>query len=250
MRKYWTEKEIDYLKKWYNIKPINEISKALNRTYPSIQGKAQRLNLISPDKKKINRKSWNKDEEKFLEKYYFKKDAFFIANKLNRSLESVRRKAQKMGLNAYIGDKVHVKTIAHCFNCDSRVINRWISKFKLPFKKITKNTRTFKVIDIETFWKWAEKNKEIIPWQKYIMYSLLPQPDWVKDTVCIYKNTNENFRKPITNYEKTIVYRMTKQGYSVKEIAEHLNRTIDSVKYINRLLKEAKYETTKNRRNN
>ena len=72
MRKYWTEKEINYLKKWYNIKPINEISKDLNRTYPSIQAKAQRLNLISPDKKKINRKSWNKDEEKFLEKYYFK----------------------------------------------------------------------------------------------------------------------------------------------------------------------------------
>ena len=49
----------------------------------------------------------------------------------------------------------------------------------LPVKwHIVKNNR-FRVIDIDDFWKWAEKNKSILDFSRFEKYGLGAEPEWV-----------------------------------------------------------------------
>ena len=224
----WTKQHELYLKKYYGQKSITEIANTLGRSNASIQRKAQRMNLTTL--RKTESRPWTQEEIEYIEKWYEKRTVDFLAKKFNRTRYSIKRKAQNLGLNAYVCHELYVRTVASCFNCDSRVINRWIDKYDLPCKLIQRGNATCKLIEAEKFWKWAENNKDIIPWQKYESYSILPEPDWLKET--IRNNKTKNDRKPITTIEKTRVINMRKKGKTFKEIAVELNRTVDSVKHI------------------
>ena len=224
----WTKQHELYLKKYYGEKSVKEIADILGRSYNSVQRKAQRMKLTIP--KEGESRPWTQEEISYLEKWYEKRGTDYIAKKFNRTEYSVRRKAQSLGLNAYVCYELYVKTIANCFNCDSRVINRWIDKYNLSCRIVQRGQATCKLIDVKKFWKWTENNKDIIPWQKYELHSILPEPDWLKET--IRNNKIKNNRKPITSIEKTRVVNMRNKGKTFKEIAVELNRTVDSVKHI------------------
>ena len=226
--KLWTKTEEQYLRNNYNHKSISEISKELHRSYCSVQAKAQKLNLCTP--KEGNRREWTQEEEDYLEKYYEKRGSDFIAKKFNRSKQSIKRKAQSIGVNAYVGTELYVKQISYAFNCDSRVINRWIDKLGLPCREFYRGQTKFRTIDVKKFWKWAENHKDIVPFNKYERYSLLPEPVWIRDAM--KDNMNNNHRKSISSYDKMIVIRMKKDGKTFKEIATALNRTEHAVKHI------------------
>lgn len=224
----WTDKELKYLKLWYGKKTVQEIASSLQRTQHSVQAKAQRLGITDSDKR-VEGRPWTDKEMEYLERKYEKESSRNIAAKLKRTVNSVRRKAQSMGLNAYICEDIHVKTMASCFDCDSRVVNRWIDN-GLPCKTIKKGKRTFRLISIDKFWKWAKDHQDLIPWQKYERLSLVPEPKWLNETIKNYEYKNN--RKPITPYEIQQVLRMKKQGISNEEIAKELSRTVESVKHI------------------
>jgi len=182
------------------------------------------------------RKEWTEEEVAFLEKYYERRGVDYIAKRLNRTLHSVKRKAQKLGYNSYVVPDLYVRTVAACFNCDSRVINRWIDKFDLPAFTVKRGQLTCKLINAKKFWKWAEHHKKLIPWEKYTRSSILPEPKWLPETLKEY--SVQNNRKRITDWDIRTVIRMKHQGYRDKDIAEVLNRTLDSVKHIWKQVKE------------
>lgn len=229
--KEWTEVELQYLKTWYGKKTISQIARDLRRTSSSVQNKAFRLGITDPEKQQDSR-PWTEEEENYLSKTYEKRGSAYIANKLKRSIDSVRRKAQSLGLNVYAGEEIHVKTLGECFESDSRVVNRWIDQFGLPCRRIQRGQTEYTTIDIKTFWKWAASHKDIIPWAKYSYHSLPPQPSWVDDAIREYNQTQKNHRKPITAFDKSTVARMRRQGYNYNDIAKELNRTVESIKHI------------------
>lgn len=224
----WTKQHELYLKQNYNKKSIKEIACTLGRSYNSVQRKAQRMNLTIPKENELI--PWTQEEIDYLEKWYEKRGTDFIAKKFNRTQYSVRRKAQSLGLNAYVCCELYVRTVANCFNCDSSVINRWINKYDLPCRIVQRGQTTCKLINAKTFWEWAENNKDIIPWQKYELQSMLPEPEWLKEA--IRNNKTKNNRKPITSIEKARVCNMKNNGKSFEEIAIEINRTVSSVKHI------------------
>lgn len=179
-----------------------------------------------------NWNEWTEDEIEYLERFYEKMGTDRIAKKLNRTVFSVRHKAQKLGYNAYVCEDLYVKTIAKCFNCDTRVINRWIEKYELPCRTVKRGQSTYKLISMKKFWKWAEHHKELIPWSKYERLSILPEPSWVDEAIKSYNIKNN--RKPITVIDMQQVISLRKEGKTLKEIALIMNRTLDSVKHIQR----------------
>jgi DNA-binding CsgD family transcriptional regulator len=235
MKKPWTQQEIEYVKMFYNKKSNTEIAKILGRSASSVQHKAARLNLTDTSKA-VQGRPWTEEEEEYIIKYYEKRGCDFLAHKLKRTVLSVRRKAQNLGVSAYICEEIHVRALAECFQSTSAVVKRWIDKYGLPCRTIKRGQLEFRTIDVKSFWKWAESHKSIIPWNKYETLSLLPQPSWVNDEIKSY--TSKKHRKPITSFEKSTVARMRRQGYNYKDIALELGRTVESVKHIDRSLKE------------
>lgn len=176
------------------------------------------------------RRNWTEQEEAYIDKFYEKRGVSYLANKLNRTEISVKRKAQSLGHNAYVCEDLYIKTIARCFHCDSRVITRWIDKFGLPCRIVQRGQATCRLIDPKTFWKWAFEHQDLIPWAKYERLSILPEPEWVKEAIKGYEKKND--RKRISSHEISTVVYYHKNGYTYKEIASILHRTEDSVKHI------------------
>lgn len=175
------------------------------------------------------RKEWTNEEEIYMERRYLYQPVEKTANKLCRSINSVKRKASKMGLNHY-ADNLNAKTIARCFSVDVSVIIRWINKFDLPCRKIECKNQTRYIIDVDKFWKWAETNKEIINWRKYERRMLFPEPKWldeaIKNCMCV------NSRKKYTEHEIAEVKNLLHKGLSYKEIANQLNRNYYGISHL------------------
>ena len=90
--KLWTDEEINFLKENWNIKTHKEIAKELNRSISSIANKTRKMRLVD------NSNKWTKEEEEFLKENYFK-DMDFLADKLNKSYDSIKSKKFKLGLS-------------------------------------------------------------------------------------------------------------------------------------------------------
>lgn len=168
------------------------------------------------------RREWTKQEESYMEKKYLKQPVEKTAKKLNRTIASLKHKAQKMRLNHYT-DGLNAKTIAKCFNVDVKVVLRWIDKFGLPCKKVKCSNQTRYIIENDEFWKWAEKNKEIINWSKYERMSLFPEPNWIDDAIGNYKKTRS--REKYTSGEIITIKNLLRKGLNYREIAEQLGRS-------------------------
>lgn len=176
------------------------------------------------------RREWTDKEIRYLENNYNKYDVAYIAERLHRSKDSIKRKAQRLGYNAYICNDLYLTSVAKSFNSDISVVKRWIKKYDLPCNYIQRGQIKCGLISIKQFWKWADAHRDVIPWIKYERYSILPEPKWLHEVISLPKN--KSHRKPITLYEKTFVITERRKGKSFKEIATILNRTEDSIKHI------------------
>jgi predicted DNA-binding transcriptional regulator AlpA len=88
-----------------------------------------------------------------------------------------------LGNTQAMSGMINVHHLAWILNVDDKTIYRWIKKYDFPIHK--KNLRTigkrpFNFVDIDEFWKWAEKHQENINWFKVEPMVLLPEPEWVK----------------------------------------------------------------------
>lgn len=175
------------------------------------------------------RKEWTEYEVQYMERRYLLQPVEKTAKSLNRSVSSVKHKAAKMGLNHYT-DSFNGRTIARCFNVEFSVVKRWIEKFDLPCKKVVCSNQTRFLIDVETFWKWAENNKDIINWSKYNKESMLPEPNWLKEEIENYKNPKSRSR--FTQQEIITIKGMLHKGLRYKEIAEHMGRSYYSINHL------------------
>lgn len=222
----WSVLEQQYLRQYYGNLPNRQLARTLSRSANAVQHQAQTLGLTKP--RVVSHQPWSEKELRILEQHYERIGANAMAKRLHRSVTSVKKKAAALGLNSYTGDYIFRKTLANAFQCDDRVVKRWIEQYHLPAKPLKRGKLTMYQIYVQDFWTWAKAHKDLIPFQKYEPYSLLPEPEWLTDV----SYPHRNHRKRISAYEKTTVIRMHKKGASFAEIAKQLQRTEESVKHI------------------
>lgn len=177
------------------------------------------------------RREWTNEEVRYLERCYERTSADAIAKKLNRTVASVKHKAQKLGLNTYVSDFIRGKALAQCFNSDILVVHRWREKYNLPMKSEKHGQLVFYKISNDDFWKWAETHKEVVPWHKYDRYSIPPEPKWVEQAIRD-SMSKKRYRQKVTTTDIMNIRSLLRQGYSYKEIAVQIGRSYDSVKHI------------------
>ncbi len=177
------------------------------------------------------RREWTAEEEKYMNKYYLRQPTKRTAKALNRTVVSVRRKAERMGLNFYYGDYLCAKTIAKCFGLDTDVVIRWVEKLNLPAikVKVSKNCTRYQ-IDPEKFWTWADSHRNDINWSRYEICSILPEPRWVEFEKARYRTRRH--RQRFTDNEIIQVKHMLHRGLSAKEIATEIGRTEEGIKHL------------------
>lgn len=183
------------------------------------------------------RKKWTQEELDFLEEKWGVLSKKLIAKKLNRSLNSVIVKAVRLGLGGYINarDEITLNLLINTLGYKNSY--SWVSKkfenHNIPIKKMKIIDKSVKMVNINEFWKWAEKNKEILNFADFEEGALGKEPLWVKEKRNIDKNSLNkiNRNRLWTKYEEQLLISKVKSmRYTYKELSKEFNRTEGAIK--------------------
>ena len=183
------------------------------------------------------RKKWTQEELDFLEEKWGVLSKKLIAKKLNRSLNSVIVKAVRLGLGGYINarDEITLNLLINTLgykNSNSGVSKKF-ENHNIPIKKMKIIDKSVKMVNINEFWKWAEKNKEILNFADFEEGALGKEPLWVKEKRNIDKNSLNkiNRNRLWTKYEEQLLISKVKSmRYTYKELSKEFNRTEGAIK--------------------
>lgn len=176
-----------------------------------------------------HKKYWTVEEDNYLKEYYGLKSLVQIANKLKRSVSSVERRVERLGLGSskeYAGF-ITAHHLAKCLNIDSHAVLNWIKKYQLPHtRRISKLSRELIFIDIQEFWDWAYQNQDRIRFHLIPRNLLLPEPAWVEEArIKSESKFSSRHQKYWTEEEDFLLLQLSKQGLTQKEIGNRLGRS-------------------------
>ena len=135
-----------------------------------------------------SKKPWtHDDDERLCELWGCSGGIPRIANTLGRSELAIKMRAQRLKLGPYRNgsDLVSLLQIAKVIvglkgsKSVAYTMRRW-EECGLPIHKTRVQSNTWKQVDIDEFWEWAEANKDILDFSRFEEDSLGIEPTWVK----------------------------------------------------------------------
>ena len=114
----------------------------------------------------------------------------------------------------------------------SYTLMRW-EREGLQIKKLRVNDNTFRVVDIEQFWKWASKHRKALDFSKFQENALGKEPDWVKEKRRIDReNARYVHEKKCrwTCFEDSHLRFMCERGTTWKELEHEFKRTSAAIR--------------------
>lgn len=177
-------------------------------------------------------KTWTKEEIDYLLDRWGEVSVKGIADRLGRSISAVRQKGYRIGLGKPTDhmDGVLVHQFAKETGISYSTIMWWIKNKKFPAKQKTLvEEEKYWYVNIDDFWKWAEKNKELINFAEFEEYILGAEPEWVKE---MRKRDRKNIVKINSNKkfwtdseDRRLKFLVEQQKYTSTDIARKLGRS-------------------------
>jgi|SRR5690625_2189426 len=193
---------------------------------------------LGSGKMKRKGKRWTKEELLYLEESWGVISRKGIARKLGRTVLAVQLKAQRLGLGDPLLhlDGITISQLAQVLNLHYGIIRNWRDKYCLPVKKkVVAHSEAVQYVCYTDFWKWAEKNKQMIDFSRIERLSMGPEPNWVDE-----KRKADQIKKlhkpnphntPWSSSEDSRLRWMLKQyKYTYPEISKELGRSQGAVK--------------------
>lgn len=188
-------------------------------------------------KKKVperDKKKWTNEEVSILKEMWGEHSIPNIAKKLNRSENSIRVKSFRVGLrdNIRSGDYLLLNDVLKILGINyGKGTNRVINS-NIPYKLKASVRQKYRIIYIDDFWKWAEKNKNIINFKNFERGELGPEPEWAEiKRQSDKKKAKEKKNTPWTPSEdKQLIWLLEQYKYGYSDIARIIGRTEGAIK--------------------
>lgn len=132
-------------------------------------------------------KKWSAEDVRYLEENWGKYSIPALANHLGRSVNAIKVRANRLQLGpALLGgdyvtlNQLHI-AVTGSPGGSGYIVTSWIKNRGLPFhmKKVVNNK--FRVVYLNEFWDWAEKNRSFIDFSKMEPLALGAEPEWVAE---------------------------------------------------------------------
>ena len=185
----------------------------------------------------MNGRRWTTEEIVYLQENYGKYSIPNLAKKLGKSVAAIKVMRQRLGLGAFLmcGEYVSLNqlllTISGGASTYSYKMTSWVKNRGLPIhtKKVEKCS--FRVVYLDEFWEWAEKNRSFLDFSKMEPLALGEEPLWVAEQRKKDVNAFRLQRKdPWTSEEDSkliMLLKMHKYGYA--ELSEMLHRSAGAI---------------------
>lgn len=185
-------------------------------------------------------RGWTEDEIEVLRESWGNISVPAIAKKLVRSEYAVYNKVYRLGLGTFFENNGKgritfnelVKALGLTGGSGYLKIS-WVQKRGLPLHKQIRCRQAFYMVDVEEFWKWAEKNQSHLDFSRFKRLDLGPEPDWVdakrnrdKAKLTQYKPKNTVWTQ---DEDDRLLYYLKQQKYSYVDISKMLGRTVGAV---------------------
>jgi len=181
----------------------------------------------------LGSRPWKKEEEEYLEEKWGYSSVPSIAKQLNRTPNAIIVRAQRLGLGPALmnGDYITLNQLVIAVTGLSREysyhLKSWVQNRGLPIHKKRVNKCNFKVVYLEEFWEWAEKNRSYIDFSRMQPNVLGEEPEWVKE-----QRRKDYYAFPLQRKEpwtpaedSKLLTLLKQQKYGYKELAKILNRS-------------------------
>ena len=178
------------------------------------------------------RNSWTEDDVTYLERYFGMKSVQAIAKHLNKTPKAIITKSKRIGLSGIntLSEEITARELARAIGADGKTIVRWINAKGLKgYKKKLSLNRSYWRINLIEFWNWAEKNSDLIKWNRFEINALGKEPEWVNE---VRKSDAKKPKKSdykYTKHDDEILTMYWNFGKEIDEIAQILNRSKMSV---------------------
>ena len=177
-------------------------------------------------------RNWTKQEEEYLVENWGTLSVGTIAKNLNRSENAVVVRKCKLGLGSFLesGDYITWNQLHIALGigtADSYKMISWVKNRNFPIHTKRVNNNSFKVVYLDEWWEWAEKNRDLLDFSKFEENLLGEEPQWVKEK---RKHDVEKAHKYImTPWTKTeddkLMFLVAKQKYTYDDLSKILRRT-------------------------
>jgi hypothetical protein len=180
---------------------------------------------------------WTDQEEWYLQENWGKYSIPTIANNLGRSLNAVKIRAQRLGLGPALmgGDYITLNQLLFAVKGTNPggnyTMKSWVKNRGLPVhtRKVINNS--FRVVYLDEFWDWAEKNRSFIDFSKMEPLALGAEPGWVAEQ---RKKDYQSFaiqRKDrwTADDDSRLIMLLKMHKYGYAEISEMLRRSAGAI---------------------
>lgn len=181
-------------------------------------------------------KRWTNDEIEYLKESWGTIPISKIATTLSRTKLSVHRKAERLKLGAFLdnGDYISYKQLLEVlgFTYNSPYKLAWVRDRNFPVKEKKVNNSYRKIVYLNEFWQWAEKNQDVLDFSKLEYLILGKEPEWVaKKRNSDFIRTNDIKTSLWTEYEDNQLINLVKEyKYTTKQLSNILHRTESAIK--------------------
>ena len=182
-------------------------------------------------------RNWSKEEKEYLSENWGTVSVEHMAKHLGRTAGGIINQKNRMGLGAYLegGDYITLNQLLIAFNGGNSgytyKTTSWVKNRGMPVHtKKVKNCR-FRVVYLDEFWKWAEKNRSFLDFSKMEPLALGEEPDWVAEQRRKDAHAFAHQRKdPWTVYEDRQLERLLREHkYGYAQLSDLLHRSSGAI---------------------
>lgn len=177
-------------------------------------------------------RNWTEEEKNYLAENWGQQTVPSLCKRLNRSKNGIIVMAQRLNLGAYYdsGDYItlHQLLLALGYTgSDGYKQKSWIENRDFPVHKKRNDKSSVKVVYLEEFWEWAEKNQAFLDFSKFEEGALGLEAEWVKEKrKRDLRNTHSYTKAPWTPEEDAYLKDLLKaHRFTYSEISKRLKRT-------------------------
>ncbi len=194
----------------------------------------ERVTRASPP---LGKRTWTSADESYLKDSWGVVSIAGIAKHLNRTTNAIKIRAGRLGLGAFLerGDYITLNQLLIAVKGTNAggnyVLKSWAQNRGLPIHTQRRDKTRVRIVYLEEFWEWAEKNRSFLDFSKMEPLALGAEPEWVAEQRRKDYHAFATQRKdPWTPGEDSRLIMLLKQHkYGYAELSDMLHRSAGAI---------------------
>ncbi len=178
-------------------------------------------------------KNWTIEDISYLEGNWGRVSIPTIAAHLERTINAVKLKANRIGLSRHIHSGSLITLNQFCEAIGKKTSYSWIKdrwvRLGLPVQYRKTIKKKYAMIDIEDFWKWAEHHKDVVDFS-FEENILGKEPSWVKEARRASYLAKMNTKPWTLADDNKLKYMLNQYRYTYDDVCRELNRSEGAIK--------------------